>query len=219
MTQVFVLLGAPGSGKGTQAKRLKETFSATHISTGDMLRAEVALKSELGLKLEAILNRGELVSDQLITDLFDAALSRNDASHMIADGYPRTLAQAKSLSGDLATKYGLKLIPVLLDVPKDVIIKRIEDRKVCPTCKTIYDSLINVPLKAGVCNDCQTPLEKRRDDDANVVLDRFDTYQREIQPVLDFFNDSLIRIPADRDPEVVYADISARLQGAEASND
>ena len=204
MTVMWVLLGAPGSGKGTQALRIQKIYSDTkHISTGDILREEVALKTELGIEIEEIMNKGALVPDTLMTDLFRSVLKRSSNKMLIADGYPRTLSQAEDLKNTLAPEFGLNLIPILFDVPKSVVLQRIHNRMTCPTCKTIYDQKLNIPKNQGLCDNCGVTLIKRKDDVAEVALNRLETYQTEIKPVLSIFSDILVTISADQSPETI----------------
>ena len=158
----IVLFGPPGAGKGTQAKYLVKKLNGFQISTGDILRDEINKKSDLGKKIEGIINDGKFVSDQIVNQLIEKFISdTKKRNRLIFDGYPRSLTQAKNLNLLLDTHNQKIDFIFFLNVNKDIIIKRIEKRKV---------------------------LEKRADDDLNTILKRYDTYMETTKPVLDFYN-------------------------------
>ena len=188
----LILLGPPGAGKGTQAKRVIEEFDIPHISTGDIFRKNIKEKTELGQKVEGLLAEGKLVPDELTIEIVWDRLDQEDCKNgFLLDGFPRTIPQAEALDEGLA-KRGLKLDRVLnIDVDKDSLVKRLSGRRVCPNCGASYH-IDNNPTKVeGICDVCQTPVIQREDDKEQTVLDRIKVYDSQTKPLVDFYNGTL----------------------------
>ena len=187
----IILLGPPGAGKGTQAHRLVEEHGMRQLSTGDMLRAAVKAQTPVGLKAKEVMDRGELVSDEIVSDLIDAELEAMPAeTGAIFDGYPRTRAQAEALEKLLA-KHGRKLDRVVeLQVDEDALVDRITGRFTCAVCGAGYHERHKTPEKEGVCDKCgSTEFKRRPDDNEETVRHRMQVYRSETAPILPFYEE------------------------------
>jgi adenylate kinase len=184
----IVLLGPPGAGKGTQAKRLAEVDSLQHLSSGDVLRAERAAGTELGQQVASIMDSGALVPDAVMVEVMvERVLNPGRYKGVLLDGFPRTLPQARSLDEALA-RVGRRIdAAVLLNVPDEVIVERICGRVSCPRCGTVYHEKFHPPKKAGVCDNDGTPLVHRRDDTPEVVRQRLAAYHEGTEPLIDYY--------------------------------
>jgi len=174
----FILLGPPGSGKGTQAKLLSERLGLVHVGTGDILREAIRLKTPAGRLAEPYVSKGQLVPDDLVNDLVNDRFSHEDRPEkFVTDGYPRTLAQAASFEQVLRQQFLNLCGVVLLDVDDEEIVHRLSGRWVCPICKTPYHMRSNPPRVAGVCDEDGNTLIQRNDDREEIVRNRLRTYR------------------------------------------
>ena len=186
----IILLGPPGAGKGTQAQRLVERHGMRQLSTGDMLRAAVKAGTPVGLQAKAVMERGELVSDEIVSALIGEELdSMGAASGAIFDGYPRTAAQAESLDAILAQR-GRKLDHVIeLDVDEDALVERITGRYTCASCGKGYHDHFEQPRELGVCDKCgSTEFKRRPDDNEETVRTRMAEYRAKTAPILPIYD-------------------------------
>jgi adenylate kinase len=193
-----VLLGPPGAGKGTQAKRIAAAFQLLHISTGDMLRDEVAKGTGLGQRAKEYMNRGELVPDELVGKMLSKLLhSRRGALGCVYDGYPRTTAQEELLE-DLLAELNRRVDVVLyLRLPDRELLARITGRRSCPSCGAVYHVATQPPKKEGICDACGTALVQREDDTAPVVRERLKVYRKHTAPLLKLYQDRGILCEVD----------------------
>jgi len=187
----LVLFGAPGSGKGTQAERLRDRFSLRHVSTGDLLRDAVARGTELGKKVEGIMAAGELVSDEIVLELIREAVAAAKVDESLngwmLDGYPRTVGQAQALDGLLADAGERIDGIVVLEVDRDAVIQRLSARRSCPECKAVYNVINLPPKKEGVCDNCGAELVHRKDDQPETISNRLDVYEAQTVPILEHY--------------------------------
>ncbi len=185
----LVLLGAPGAGKGTQAKRLQEKHNVVQLSTGDMLRAEIASGSELGKKVKRVIDAGNLVPDQMIIDMIAGRIAQDDlANGFILDGFPRTIPQAEALDAMLAEKR-LELDHVIeIKVDDEAMVQRITGRYTCAECGAGYHETFQRPKVDGVCDACGgTRFTHRTDDNAQTVQARLRSYHEQTAPILSYY--------------------------------
>jgi adenylate kinase len=183
-----VLLGAPGVGKGTQARLIAEHYGIPHISTGDILRENVARSTELGKKAKAVMERGELVSDDLVNAMVADRLAQPDTARgFILDGFPRTVAQAEWLDRDLARGSRGAPVVVSVGVRYNQLLQRLTGRRSCPVDGKIYNIYFQPPQKEGVCDLCGAPLVQRKDDKEEVISERLKSYERQTVPLVDYY--------------------------------
>jgi adenylate kinase len=186
----LVIFGPPGAGKGTQSKFIVNKYNFHQLSTGELLRNEIINKTQLGSEISSIMNNGNLVSDVIVSDLIEKFISNNKfKNRLIFDGYPRNKEQAENLN-TLLKKYNQKIDLVLkLSVSIDIIKKRIVGRSVCSICSKIYNEFFNpAPINAKCCST--RFLQKRSDDTLDIAITRYETYEKNIKPVTDFYKDT-----------------------------
>ena len=214
MSKIIVLMGAPGAGKGTQARLLQERLHLPQISTGDMFRALAGSQTPLAEEVRAIQQAGRLIPDEVVIRVVEDRTARDDCRDgYILDGFPRTAAQAKMLE-ELATRQQNRLSAILIDVPLDLLEKRMTGRRSCPVCGEIYNLYFRPPQVDTKCDhhpDAQ--LTQRADDTAEKVQVRLETYKRETAPLLDYYQSTgrLHRVDGTRSPEEIYSDIEKIL--------
>ena len=186
----LILFGSPGSGKGTQAKLLKESLGIAHISTGDMLRERVASGDEIGRSVASLMQAGELVPDETVNHLVAERIEQPDCvAGFILDGYPRTVQQAQLLA-ELLVLRPIRTAVIHLVVDYNIIVARISGRRQCPVCGSVYGINSNAPNTAGVCDKDGAKLAVRDDDREEVVRERLRAYEQQTSPVLAFFKRS-----------------------------
>ncbi|OPX30868.1 MAG: adenylate kinase [Candidatus Omnitrophica bacterium 4484_171] len=207
----MILFGAPGSGKGTQAKELSECYNINKISLGDILRKEVKKSSSLGNTVKGYMERGVLVPDDVVAKVIEENIG---GESFILDGYPRNLDQAVYLDNILSKKNTALDIALYLDVDSQTIIKRLQMRRVCPKCGANYHLINMPPRKEGVCDLCGAELVQRKDDNPEVIKERINVFFKESKPLLGFYRDKniLISIDARNDKDKVFSEIEKVIQ-------
>lgn len=214
---ILLLFGPPGCGKGTQARLITDLLHIPAISTGDLLRAEITSGTPLGLKAQAIMTAGGLVSDDLVNAMLVNRLKRHDCREgFLLDGYPRTLEQALFLDRVLAQRGGGEPMIIHMDVPASVILPRITSRRQCPKCNRIYNVLHQPPKSAGVCDVDGVELATRKDDRQDVVRDRLRAYEQLTGPAIAHYTGKRMyhRIDGTQRPDRVFAAIQQVLRPA-----
>ncbi|MBP1909327.1 adenylate kinase [Methanolobus bombayensis] len=205
----IALFGPPGAGKGTQAKELSKYYNIPHISTGDILRANVRDGTELGLKAKQYMDKGELVPDEVLIGLIRNRLSESDCdTGYLLDGYPRTIPQADALT-DILNEINKPLDAVInIEVSDNELVKRLSGRRSC-ACGESYHVMFNPPEKEGICNACGAGLYQRDDDKEEVIRQRLAVYNDKTKPLIDYYDDAelLVNIDGSGAVDVVLNDI------------
>ena len=203
----IIMLGAPGAGKGTQAKKIADKYQIPHISTGDIFRANIKNGTELGMKAKTYMDQGLLVPDELVVDLVVDRLAQDDcANGCVLDGFPRTIPQAECLDAALAAKGEAIDYAVDVDVPDENIINRMSGRRACVACGATYH-IVHIPTKVeGVCDRCGESLILRDDDKPETVKKRLDVYHAQTQPLIDYYTSKnvLKTVDGTQDMEAVF---------------
>ncbi len=210
----LLIIGPPGSGKGTQAARVAERLGLKHLSTGDILREAVKEQTELGLKAKAYMEKGELVPDELMLALIAEELDRLSGAGWILDGFPRTMPQAEALEKMLDEREeGIDRV-VLVDVDYEVIVRRLTSRRVCPSCNAVYNIETKKPREDNRCDNCGTELIIRPDDREETVRNRLKVYDEQTAPVVDFYRNkgNLVTVKGEGDIEEITAEILRVLE-------
>ncbi|MDO5291299.1 MAG: adenylate kinase [bacterium] len=194
----IVMLGAPGAGKGTQAKKIAEKYQLPHISTGDIFRANIKNGTELGQKAKTYMDQGLLVPDELVVDLVVDRLKQEDCKNgYILDGFPRTIPQAEALDAALKAIDEKMDYAINVEVPDENIINRMSGRRACVSCGATYHLQFNPTKTEGVCDACGSELILRDDDKAETVKKRLDVYHDQTQPLIDYYKNAGILVDVD----------------------
>ena len=210
----IIMLGAPGAGKGTQAKMIASKYGIPHISTGDIFRANIKNGTELGNKAKTYMDKGELVPDELVVDLIMDRIKADDCvKGYVLDGFPRTIPQAEALDKALAANGEKVDYAINVDVPDENIVNRMSGRRACVNCGATYHIVFNAPKTEDKCDHCGADLILRDDDKPETVLNRLDVYHKQTQPLIDYYDKAGIvkNIDGTQDMDKVFADITAIL--------
>jgi len=206
----IILLGAPGSGKGTHAKMLVEKYQIPQISTGDLLRAAVAANTPLGAKAKAIIDSGDLVSDEIVLGIIKERLAENDAQQgFILDGFPRTLIQAQALDDMLNTQNWPLSTSILFDIDPELVVKRITGRRTCADCGQMYNTFYSPSTTENKCDKCSGELTQRADDNEETIRNRLNVYAEQTEPLVEYYReqDKLQSIKAEGDIQQIFDNI------------
>lgn len=212
-----MILGPPGSGKGTQAQKISQRYQIPHISTGDILRENIENNTVLGQEAKEYMNKGELVPDELIIQMMDDRLHHDDVQNAgygyLLDGFPRTIEQAEALRGLNVKNKGELDYVINLEVPFDILVQRISGRRICPKCKATYHIKHNKPIKEGICDFGKTSLLQRDDDCEETVKNRISVYQKNSEPLISYYQKlgKVVNINGLQDLDNVFADIVKSL--------
>ncbi|HDP77377.1 MAG TPA: adenylate kinase [Mesotoga infera] len=211
-----ILMGPPGAGKGTQAKRIARKLDIPHISTGDMLREAVAAGTDLGLKVKEVMDKGLLVPDDLMIDLVRERLAREDTRNgFILDGFPRTVEQAIALDKMLDELKKDIDVALLVDADEEEVVKRISSRRVCPECGKVYNLLTLKPKVEGYCDNDGSRLIQRDDDRPETVRARYRVYSDKTEPVIRYYSGekgNLVKVDGSGEIDTVTAEIVNHLE-------
>ncbi len=210
----IIMLGAPGAGKGTQAKQIADKYQIPHISTGDIFRANIKEGTELGTKAKSYMDQGLLVPDELVVELVADRIVKDDCKNgFVLDGFPRTIPQAEALDEALAKMNEKMDYAIDVDVPDENIVSRMGGRRACLSCGATYH-IINIPTKVeGICDKCGNAVVLRDDDQPETVQKRLSVYHEQTQPLIDYYNSRgiLKSVDGTRPMDDVFADIIAIL--------
>lgn len=212
----IVMLGAPGAGKGTQAKKIAGKYGIPHVSTGDIFRANIKNGTKLGMQAKAYMDAGNLVPDEITIGMLLDRIHQEDCEKgYVLDGFPRTIPQAESLTAALKERGESIDYAIDVDVPDENIIRRMSGRRACLSCGATYHIVYNAPKKEGVCDQCGEPLVLRDDDKPETVQNRLNVYHRQTQPLIDYYKREgvLAQVDGTQDMEQVFQDI-VKILGA-----
>jgi adenylate kinase len=216
----LVLLGPPGAGKGTHAKILSERYDLAHLATGDILRRHIREKTDLGLKAKDVIERGSLVSDELVNAMMIEEIEQVSGTQgFLLDGYPRTIGQAEALDSFLKNA-NTPLDAVLnFATSEKVIIERLSGRRVCPECGDNYHIRNIPPKKEGICDRCGSPLTQRKDDRPETIRHRLEMYRKETAPLIDYYakKSLLYEVPGNYDVSELQTELKTLFERLELS--
>ena len=210
----IIMLGAPGAGKGTQAKQIAAKYNIPHISTGDIFRANIKNGTELGKKAKTYMDKGLLVPDELVVDLVvDRVADKDCENGYVLDGFPRTIPQAEALDAALAKNGDKMEYAINVEVPDENIVKRMSGRRACVACGATYHIEHIPPKTEGICDTCGKELILRDDDKPETVLNRLNIYHEQTQPLIDYYNTKgiLKEVDGTKDMADVFSEIVAIL--------
>ncbi|MEM2941263.1 MAG: adenylate kinase [Thermoproteota archaeon] len=200
----IIIFGPPGSGKGTYSSRLAPKLGVPHVSTGDILRSEIESGTELGRNISSYVSNGKLVPDDVVNKVIEKRLSMDDCKKgFILDGYPRTLQQAEFLDRIVKIDFVINL-----NVPDEVLVRRISSRLICRSCGAVYNKITLKPKTEGVCDKCGGELYQRDDDKPEVVMERIKIYEKEVIPLLEHYRKAGIVFDFFYEPDVSGRDVS-----------
>ncbi|HOO60380.1 MAG TPA: adenylate kinase [Candidatus Mcinerneyibacteriales bacterium] len=205
----FIFLGPPGAGKGTQADFLSDKLSIEHISTGELLRQEIAAKTALGEKARLFVESGDLVPDEIVIEILKDHISKIRGAGYILDGFPRNTAQAESLE-----VHEIRVDKVILfDIDKETVIRRLSGRLYCPVCKKFYHEEFLPPKEDTVCDICHRPLVRRKDDDPESIENRIRVYLEQTHPLIEYYETSgkLEHIDANKEVDAIHHELLERI--------
>jgi len=209
-SHALIFLGAPGAGKGTQAREIARAFGIPQISTGDMLRDAVKKQTPLGLAAKAKMEAGELVPDEVVCGIVEERIGEPDCQKgFILDGFPRTIAQAEFVDRVLQAKGHGRPQVLDIEVGEDVLLKRLTGRRTCSVCGEIYNIYFNPPKQEGVCDKDGGKLLERADDNEQTIRQRLEAYHRQTHPLIEHYRKQgvLFSIDGNRDPDVITKDL------------
>ena len=210
----IIMLGAPGAGKGTQAKKIAEKYHIPHISTGDIFRANIKNGTELGMKAKSYMDQGQLVPDDVTIGMLLDRISQEDcAEGYVLDGFPRTIPQAESLTKELEERGESMDYAINVDVPDQAIVTRMAGRRACLACGATYHIVYNAPKKENVCDVCGEGLVLRDDDKPETVQKRLTVYHDQTKPLIDYYGKAgiLVTVDGTQDLNKVFEDIVSVL--------
>lgn len=198
----IILLGPPGAGKGTQARKISEEMNIPHVSTGDILREALRNHTELGERAGAYMGSGALVPDELVDAIVAERLAREDCRRgFILDGYPRTISQAERLRS-LFDRDGTRILAIGIAVKNEVLTQRLSSRWTCPKCGKMFNAILDPEKARGQCDECRTALVQRKDDSAEVVAERLRVYHKATRPLIEYYREQRVYTEIDGDGPV-----------------
>lgn len=209
----ILIMGGPGAGKGTMSEKIVEKYNVSHISTGDIFRSEIKNETPLGKEAKKYVDQGLLVPDEVTNPMVKSYLEKQDLKNgYLLDGYPRTLDQAEEFA-KLVKGTNLEIDIVLaLEIPFEALTQRITGRRLCKDCGAIYHTEFNPPKESGKCDKCGGELYQRKDDTVESLKVRLEEYSKNADPILNFYQDKVVKINADQPADKVWEDIQKALE-------